>query len=84
MLANGATTLWEGWGAPDRGSDELAQPPHVGIGQRWFYKYLAGINPDPRGPGSKVHPETVPCQGVRLGSRGVHVDVRRCPELLAA
>lgn len=46
MLERGATTLWEDW----RGEASLN---HVFFGDisTWFYRGLAGINPDPDAPG---------------------------------
>ena len=45
-IQSGATTLWEQW--DDGGSHD-----HVFMGDivTWFYRGLAGINPDPNGPG---------------------------------
>jgi alpha-L-rhamnosidase len=47
-IEQGATTLWEDW----RGNDSRF---HVMYGDvdAWFYKALAGINPDPEAPGFK-------------------------------
>ncbi len=47
-LAQGATTLWETW-------DGAASRNHIMFGDisAWFYKYLAGIRPDPERPGFK-------------------------------
>jgi len=47
-IEQGATTLWEEWGG---GSSRF----HVMYGDidAWFYKALAGINPDPASPGFK-------------------------------
>ncbi len=47
-IEQGATTLWEQW---DGGSSRF----HVMYGDidAWFYKALAGINPDPAAPGFK-------------------------------
>jgi alpha-L-rhamnosidase len=47
-IEQGATTLWEGWnGGGSRN--------HIMFGDvvAWFYKALAGINPDPAAPGFK-------------------------------
>ncbi|MCD6598026.1 MAG: chitobiase/beta-hexosaminidase C-terminal domain-containing protein, partial [Bacteroidales bacterium] len=48
ILGKGATTLWENW-------DGLSSHSHPMYGSviRWFYKVLAGINPDPKQPGFK-------------------------------
>jgi alpha-L-rhamnosidase len=45
-LEQGATTLWESWGGTDSRN-------HIMFGDisAWFYKTLAGINPDPTAPG---------------------------------
>ncbi len=56
-LRQGATTLWEQWGGAESHN-------HVMFGDvsAWFYKALAGIRPDPAGPGFKrfvLHPEIV-------------------------
>src|SRR5439155_13361542 len=47
-IKQGATTLWEQW----RGTDSRN---HIMYGDilAWFYKTLAGINPDPEVPGFK-------------------------------
>ncbi len=47
-IEQGAITLWEGWGGG--GSQN-----HIMYGDvvAWFYKALAGINPDPDHPGFK-------------------------------
>ena len=48
ILGKGATTLWENW-------DGLSSHSHPMYGSviRWFYKTLAGINPDTKQPGFK-------------------------------
>ena len=48
ILGKGATTLWEEWDG--RGSHSH---PMYGSVIRWFYKALAGFNPDPKQPGFK-------------------------------
>jgi alpha-L-rhamnosidase len=47
-INQGATTLWESW-------DGGASRNHIMFGDisAWFYKYLAGIRPDPKQPGFK-------------------------------
>ncbi|MFN3650733.1 MAG: family 78 glycoside hydrolase catalytic domain [Armatimonadota bacterium] len=47
-LEQGATTLWEAWNGTDSRN-------HIMFGDvsAWFYRALAGINPDPAGPGFK-------------------------------
>jgi len=49
MVRQGATTLWEGWNA------DIGTHNHVMLGDisAWFYEVLAGILPDPAGPGFK-------------------------------
>nr|MDQ2730717.1 glycoside hydrolase family 78 protein [Armatimonadota bacterium] len=57
MIAKGATTLWENWDGS--GSHDH---PMFGSVSAWFYRRLAGINPDPAGPGFKkiiIRPEPV-------------------------
>ncbi len=51
MIEHGATTIWERW-------EELTGPgmnshdhPMLGAVGAWFYKYLAGLQADPRSPG---------------------------------
>ncbi len=48
MLANGATTLWERWEMLNGYGMNLHNHPMMGSLSAWFYKYLAGINTDPR------------------------------------
>jgi len=48
ILGKGATTLWEDWNGKSSHSH-----PMYGSVIRWFYKVLAGINPDPQQPGFK-------------------------------
>jgi alpha-L-rhamnosidase len=48
QLARGATTLWENWNG--EGSHNHAM---FGSVCQWFYRSLAGINPDPDQPGFK-------------------------------
>jgi alpha-L-rhamnosidase len=47
-ISQGATTLWEQWNGDDSRN-------HIMYGDilAWFYKTLAGINPDPAAPGFK-------------------------------
>jgi alpha-L-rhamnosidase len=47
-IVQGATTLWEQWNGDDSRN-------HIMYGDilAWFYKTLAGINPDPQSPGFK-------------------------------
>ena len=51
MLANGATTMWEHWEFSDNTYSH--NHPMFGSVSEWFYKSLAGIQPDPSGPGFK-------------------------------
>jgi alpha-L-rhamnosidase len=56
-ISQGATTLWEGWGQGDSHN-------HIFYGDvvNWFYRTLAGINPDPAAPGFHhiiIDPHTV-------------------------
>jgi alpha-L-rhamnosidase len=48
MLENGATTLWEHWEIPEQNS---LNHPMFGSVSEWFYRSLAGINPDPLAAG---------------------------------
>ncbi len=62
MLANGATTLWERWELLTEYGMNSHNHPMMGSVSAWFYKYLAGINTDPRAPGFKrfiIHPDPV-------------------------
>jgi alpha-L-rhamnosidase len=47
-IERGATTLWETWSGKDSHSH-----PMFGSVCAWFYRGLAGINPDPENPGFK-------------------------------
>jgi alpha-L-rhamnosidase len=51
MIDNGATTLWETW----KESDDTFSNSHPMFGTvtEWFYRWLAGIRPDPKNPGFK-------------------------------
>jgi alpha-L-rhamnosidase len=51
MLEKGATTLWEHWEFSDNTFSH--NHPMFGSVSEWFYKSLAGIQPDPSGPGFK-------------------------------
>jgi len=48
MIRSGSTTLWEAW----EGIDSLSHPATSSVGA-WFYHVVAGIAPDPAGPGFK-------------------------------
>lgn len=57
MIDNGATTTWETWD----GDRSRIHNCYNGIGL-WFYRALAGINPDESGPGYRkvvISPQTV-------------------------
>jgi alpha-L-rhamnosidase len=47
-IDQGATTTWEEWNG-----DGSRNHPMFGGGISWFYRYLAGMNPDPDKPGYK-------------------------------
>ena len=49
MLDRGATTIWETW----KESDNVYSNCHPMFGSvsEWFYRWLAGIQPDPENPG---------------------------------
>jgi alpha-L-rhamnosidase len=49
----GATTLWERWEQLTGSGMNSHNHPMMGSVSSWFYKYLAGINSDPQGPGFK-------------------------------
>ncbi|MBI4927783.1 MAG: family 78 glycoside hydrolase catalytic domain, partial [Anaerolineae bacterium] len=51
MLANGATTLWERWELET--GDGMNSHNHSMLGSvgAWFYRFIAGIQADPAGPG---------------------------------
>jgi alpha-L-rhamnosidase len=56
-IRQGATTLWEGWGSG-------ASHNHIFYGDvvNWYYRTIAGINPDPAAPGFKhiiIKPQVV-------------------------
>ncbi len=66
MLSKGATTLWERWEHMTGGAMNSHNHPMMGSVSSWFYKYLAGIQADPRGPGFKrfvIHP--YPVEGLK-------------------
>ncbi len=61
MLRNGATTIWEVWDAIAQ-KDHSRDHPALGSIGAWYYQSLAGIQPDPEGPGFKkiiIKPEVV-------------------------
>ncbi len=58
MLSKGATTVWEQWPGIEASHNH---PAFAGV-DAWFYRALAGIRPDPAGPGFKrfiIKPEVV-------------------------
>ena len=70
-LEQGATTLWEEW-------DGTSSRNHIMYGDvsAWFYKALAGINPDPAAPGFKhffIKPNVV---GDLTSTRGEYLSIR--------
>jgi alpha-L-rhamnosidase len=59
MLANGATTLWERWEYATGDAMNSHNHPMMGSVGSWFYKYVAGIQPDVKYPGFEkfiIHP----------------------------
>jgi alpha-L-rhamnosidase len=59
MLRHGATTIWEVWDAIAQIHHSRNHPAFGSIGA-WYYQSLAGIQPDPAGPGFKkiiINPE---------------------------
>jgi alpha-L-rhamnosidase len=51
MIDNGATTIWETWKESDNTFSNCH--PMFGTVTEWFYRWLAGIRPDPENPGFK-------------------------------
>ena len=51
MIDNGATTLWETWKESDNTYSNCH--PMFGTVTEWYYRWLAGIKPDPENPGFK-------------------------------
>ncbi len=51
MIKNGATTIWELWELKTGNGMNSHNHPALGFVSAWFYRILAGINPDPRHPG---------------------------------
>ncbi len=76
-IEQGATTLWEQW----KGTESRN---HIMFGDisAWFYKAIAGINPDPQAPGFKHIPDPAAC--IRATSRGPRPVMNRSAEELPA
>lgn len=51
MIDRGATTLWETWKESDNTYSNCH--PMFGTVSEWYYRWLAGIRPDPEHPGFK-------------------------------
>jgi alpha-L-rhamnosidase len=70
-IEQGATTLWEEWGGGDSRF-------HVMFGDvdAWFFRALAGINPDPAAPGFKHFFVTPHVAGDLTWARGEYNSVR--------
>ncbi|NQU52665.1 MAG: family 78 glycoside hydrolase catalytic domain, partial [Bacteroidetes bacterium] len=51
MIDRGATTIWETWKESDNTYSNCH--PMFGTVTEWFYRWLAGIQPDPENPGFK-------------------------------
>ncbi|MFB9054810.1 family 78 glycoside hydrolase catalytic domain [Formosa undariae] len=51
MVANGATTIWETWKESEGTFSN--NHPMFGSVSEWFYRWLGGIQPDPKHPGFK-------------------------------
>jgi alpha-L-rhamnosidase len=70
-VEQGATTMWEHW-------DGSASQNHIMFGDvvAWFYKALAGINPDPAAPGFKHFFITPQVVGDLTSARGEYDSIR--------
>jgi alpha-L-rhamnosidase len=70
-LAQGATTLWEQWNGTESRN-------HIMFGDvsAWFYKALAGIQPDPQVPGFKHFYVTPQVVGDLTSARGEYDSIR--------
>lgn len=55
MAENGATTMWELWNSDKEKPEGMNSRNHFSYGSvvEWYFGYLAGIRPDPAGPGFK-------------------------------
>jgi alpha-L-rhamnosidase len=76
MLRNGATSIWEVWDAIENINHSRNHPAFGSIGA-WYFHSLAGIQPDPEGPGFRkilIKPEPVGdlkwARGSYLSSQG--------------
>jgi len=52
MIDKGATTIWETWKESDNTYSN--NHPMFGTVTEWYYRWLAGIRPDPENPGFKT------------------------------
>ncbi len=70
-LGQGATTLWEQWNGTESRN-------HIMFGDvsAWFYKALAGIQPDPQSPGFKHFDVTPHVVGGLTSARGEYNSIR--------
>jgi len=70
-LGQGATTLWEQW-------DGSESRNHIMFGDvsAWFYKALAGVQPDPQSPGFKHFYVTPQVVGDLTSARGEYDSIR--------
>ncbi len=70
-LDQGATTLWEQWNGTESRN-------HIMFGDvsAWFYKALAGIQPDPQSPGFKHFDVTPHVVGGLTSARGEYDSIR--------
>lgn len=80
MLENGATTVWERWEqimeeGPQSIMASYNHPMYGAVGV-CFYKYLAGIRPDPQGPGFERF-DIAPIVPEGLGEVGARVETCR-------
>lgn len=55
MAENGATTMWELWNSDKEKPEGMNSRNHFSYGSvvEWYFGYLAGLRPDPAGPGFK-------------------------------
>jgi alpha-L-rhamnosidase len=63
-IGQGATTTWEEWNG-----EGSRNHPMFGGGISWFYRYLAGMNPDPDKPGYKhIEFKPMPTENISFAS----------------